>query len=484
MTLLSRTRLPLAALCAVAACSAGNNTGPLSQGLLTIVSGNNQVAPVGTVLQPYRVKVSDQNGSPVSGVYVHWQVNGGGGSINPDSAISDASGISSAIATLGSTAGMQAVTATLNGYSGSPVPFHSQGTTGQAFSVLSGGNNVPERYTSDLWVADGFAYTGTWGQRAALGNAVKIWRLSTSGAPILADSIITPSIVTVSDVQVSDDGKWLVFTAEGGGSNGNPGLHVYELTAPGTAVFRAKVNIPEGLHTGTVARIGGTLYAFTAKDPPNCALRIYDLSAAATGSITPASSTPIPDNYCIHDTFVRDGYAFVFAWNEGLYIFDVGNGSHGGSVTTPVQVSRTAGFGGETHNGWWFWNPVSGEKKYLFIGEEGPGAVGASSSGDIHVVDVSNLAAPTEVAHYHLTGAGTHNFWIDESNQRLYAAYYNGGVVALDISGTLAGDLASREIARIKPGGPNDTYVWGVMMYNGALYASDMVSGLWQLGVP
>jgi hypothetical protein len=238
-----------------------------------------------------------------------------------------------------------------------------------------------------------------------------------------------------------------------------------------------------------VAQIGGTLYAFTAKDPPNCALRIYDLSAAASGMITTASSTPIPDNYCIHDTFVRDGYAFVFAWDEGLYIFDVGNGSHGGTPQVPALISHTGSptslaFGGETHNGWWFWNPTNGEKKYLFIGEEGPGALGSSSSGDIHVVDVSDLAAPVEVAHYHLAGAGTHNFWIDEPNQRLYAAYYNGGVVALDISGRLAGDLASREIARVRPGGNNNTYVWGIMLYNGDLYASDMLSGLWQLGAP
>ena len=83
-----------------------------------------------------------------------------------------------------------------------------------------------------------------------------------------------------------------------------------------------------------------------------------------------------------------------------------------------------------------------------------------------------------------MTGAGTHNFWVDETRQILYAAYYNGGVVALDISGTLRGDLSSREIARIKPGGTGNTYVWGVMLYNGSLYASDMLSGLWQLSVP
>lgn len=62
----------------------------------------------------------------------------------------------------------------------------------------------------------------------------------------------------------------------------------------------------------------------------------------------------------------------------------------------------------------------------------------------------------------------------------LYAAYYNGGIVALDVSGTLTGDLASREIARIRPGGV-DTYTWGVQYHNGSLYATDMVSGFYQL---
>ena len=133
------------------------------------------------------------------------------------------------------------------------------------------------------------------------------------------------------------------------------------------------------------------------------------------------------------------------------------------------------------HNGWWFHNPVTGEKRYLFVGEEGAGLVGAESSGDIHVVDVSDLSHPAEVAFFHLDGAGTHNFWVDEPRQVLYAAYYNAGVVALDISGTLSGNLSSRLLSQIQPGGPGNTYVWGVQLANGSLYAIDMLSGLWQL---
>lgn len=489
METLLHPRSVLVALLVTAACSSGNNTAPVTQGQLAIVSGNSQVAQVSSVLQPYQVKVSDQNGSAVSGVYVHWKVTSGGGGIAPDSAATDGAGISTAVATLGSTPGQQSVTARLDGYSGSPVTFTSQGTAGQAFAVLGGGNNVPARYTSDLWVANGYAYTGTWNwiQRSAgVQGTIEVFQLSVTGAPVLVDSVRLSNVITVSDLEVSPDGHWLVATAEGGSGGG---VYVYDLTNPAHPSQVAFAPVATGLHTGSLSVINGTLYAFTAKDPSSCALIVFDLSAAATGSITTASTTPIPDHYCIHDTFVRDGYAFVFAWNEGLYIFDVGNGSHGGTPSVPVQVSKTGStsalaFGGETHNGWWFWNPTNGQKRYLFIGQEGPGSVGASSSGDIHVVDVSDLTAPVEVAHFHMAGAGTHNFWIDEPNQRLYAAYYNGGVVALDISGSLTGDLASREIARIKPGGSGNTYVWGVMLYNGGLYASDMVSGLWQLGVP
>ena len=79
---------------------------------------------------------------------------------------------------------------------------------------------------------------------------------------------------------------------------------------------------------------------------------------------------------------------------------------------------------------------------------------------------------------------GTHNFWMDEGRQMLYAAYYNGGVVALDVSGTLSGDLTDRLIAEIQPGGAGNTYTWGVQLSGGSLYAIDMLSGLWELAVP
>jgi hypothetical protein len=359
---------------------------------------------------------------------------------------------------------------------------------GPGFTVLGGGNNVPERYSSDLWVHGAWAYTGTWGaspRNGVRGDAVKIWSLGAGGAPVLVDSIKIPAISTVSDVQVSDDGGVLVFSTERGA---NAGLFVYDLTDPRTPAFRDSVLVADGIHTATIADLGAGRYVFAARDPPDPALLVYDITVPS--SIALRATVPIPPDYGIHDTYVRDGLAFVFAWNTGVIIYDVGNGLRGGSPSSPVEVSRLltkddgVANGAAVHNGWWFHNPVRGESRYLFVGQEGAGVIGAASSGDLHVVDVADLAHPQEVAFFHLDGAGTHNFWMDEPRQILYLAYYNGGVVALDVSGELQGDLSNRLIAQIRPGGPGDTYVWGVQLSGGSLYAIDMLSGLWQLEVP
>lgn len=199
------------------------------------------------------------------------------------------------------------------------------------------------------------------------------------------------------------------------------------------------------------------------------------------------ATVPIPPEYGIHDTFVRDGLAFVSAWNTGLIIFDVGDGRRGGSPSSPVEISRIVPSGNgvpggpAVHNAWWFHNPVSGEKRYVFVGQEGPGTLFSSASGDLYVIDVADLAQPREVASLRIPGAGVHNFWMDEARQVLYAAWYNAGVVAIDVSGTLAGDLTSRIIARTPSGAAFGSYVWGVMLANGSLWVNDMVDGFWRL---
>lgn len=473
------------AVALVACGDDGNVDPPPPATTIEVFSGNGQTAAPGAPLSaPLVVQVTDGDGDPVSGVVVSWAVLTGGGNISPFTSTSNAAGTASAQLTLGPGEGEQQAQATATGLDGSPVVFTAVAEVSQgpiALTIAGGGNNVPERYSSDLWVHGNYAYTGTWGYRDQPGDQLKVWSLDAAGAPSLVNSVTVPGIQTVSDVQVSDDGQLLVLSGE----QGDGGIFLYDLTDPAQPAFVGSAIIGfRGVHTVTLSRIGGRHYAFAALNPEEPALLIYDITDPSAPALV--REQPIEPHYGIHDTFVRNGIAFVFAWDEGVIIYDVGNGIRGGTPSAPVEISQlvTAATSNATpsaHNGWWFHNPVTGEQRYLFVGQEGPGVVGAISSGDIHVVDVSNLANPIEVATFHLDGAGTHNFWVDEARQILYAAYYNAGVVALDISGTLTGDLSNRLLSQIQPGGANNTYTWGVQLANGSLYASDMVSGLWQL---
>ena len=489
------------AVLAMSACNGDNTLPPATPTTIAAQQGMDQSGPINSALaDSLRVRVTGSNGNPAFGVTVAWSVVSGGGSISPASSVTDRDGLAGAQFILGPAEGQQQVQAVADGLNGSPVVFTATATTAGgpvpvALSVVSGGNNVPERFSSDLWVHGNYAYTGTWGFRSHDdGDVIKVWSLDPTGAPSLASEVSVANVATVSDLQVTDDGQLLVVSGEHGGElTEDGGIYIYGLADPAHPSLVSTTPVPfGGIHTVTLATINGQLYAFAAKNPGfsgsdddnQPALLIYSLSNPASPVLV--HREPILPHYGIHDTYVRDGIAFVFAWDEGVITYDVGNGMSGGSPSAPVKISQIVTStkspnSPSVHNGWWFHNPVTGEKRYLFVGQEGLARVPVSSSGDIHVVDVSDLAHPTEVAFFHLDGAGTHNFWVDEARQVLYAAYYNGGVIALDISGTLSGDLSSRLLSQVRPGGARNTFTWGVQLANGWLYAIDMVSGLWQL---
>ena len=358
--------------------------------------------------------------------------------------------------------------------------------------TVFGAGLVSDRYTGEIWVRGNVAYTTTWGNRSAPGNAVKIWDVA-GEVPTLVDSLIVPNASTLGDIQASDDGQLLVVATEF-----SPGsIMIYSLANPvkPQLISRYTTALTDpGVHTAEVQRVNGKLYAFLCIDPQSgspARLVIVDLSdpAAPTQVFTAAMGSPF-----VHDVFVRDGILITALWNQGITIWDIG-GAGSGTVSNPIALGNVVTVGGKAHNVWWFHNAVTGEKRYAFVGEEGPGAIGVRSSGDIHVVDVSNLATPHEVAFFHLDGAGTHNFSVDESRGILYAAYYNGGVRAIDVTGDLSScDAANRsvdgrcDLARMGrelahgPSGLGSVYIWGVQLVGLRLYASDMLNGIWKLG--
>lgn len=360
------------------------------------------------------------------------------------------------------------------------------------------------RYTAELAVRGSLAYTTTWGARTFggvlnLGNRVSIWDVS-GATPALVDSLIVPSASTLGDVAVTDDGAYLVVASEYSGGS----IFVYSLANPRKPAFVSRFNNADtdhGVHTAEVGRVNGTLYAFLSIDPQNgdpARIVIVDLSNPASPRevFTKVVGTPF-----VHDTYVRDGVLFLALWNDGIQIWDIGGGGKGGTPASPVVLGSLATVGGEAHNVWWY-HDATGAKRYAFVGQEGPGTVGSSSSGDIHVVDVSNFAKPLEVAFYHVDGAGTHNFSVDEKNGILYAAYYNAGVQALNVTGNLGscrGDqqnialvdglaitrcdlrLMGRQVAYGLVAQTPRAYVWGAQYLSGSLYASDMLNGIWKL---
>ena len=355
-----------------------------------------------------------------------------------------------------------------------------------------GNGVVADRYTGEVWVRGSIAYTTTWGFRAASGNAINIWDVS-GNVPTLLNTVIVPNASTLGDVQTSDDGQLLIVATEL-----VPGsIMIYSLADPVNPQLITRYSTAltnPGVHTAEVQRVNGRLYAFLSIDPSSTsAARLVVVDITDPAAPTQAFSAVMGSPY-VHDVFVRDGILFTALWNQGIAIWDIG-GAGTGSVSNPGMLGSLATVDGKAHNIWWYHNPVTGEKRYAFVGEEGPGAIGSQSSGDIHVVDVSNFAAPREVAFFHLDGAGTHNFSVDEFRGILYAAFYNGGVRAIDITGDLSscdaadkdpkyGRCDLRKMGRELAHGPTTdlpVYVWGVHLSGGRLYASDMLNGIWKL---
>jgi hypothetical protein len=358
---------------------------------------------------------------------------------------------------------------------------------------VQGLGQVNDRITAEVAVAGDIAYTTTWGSKGGVrGNAVKIWNVAGDN-PVLVDSLIVQDAATLGDVQISDDGGILVVAIE---HNPVGSLAIYDRQNPTKPTLLARYQTPNttrGVHTVKLSRIGGTLYAFLNVNPTPAHVVIVSLADPANP--VEVKVLPLGRPY-IHDVFVRDGYLFTAEWDDGISIWDIGGAGRGGSPADPVLISNVQTRGGNAHNIWWFHNP-NGEKKYVFVGEEQGGAYGSASLGDIHVVDISDIDQPEEVAFYHLETGGAHNFVMDEENGILYAAFYEAGVRALDVRGDLgACTSAEREpvtqrcdltLMRRVAGSALSTVqplsVWGVARNGAALYASDMFAGLYKLDI-
>src|SRR5690349_6821639 len=114
-----QTFLALFAVVSLAACGKDNPTGStgsttpvpsLTTPSISVDSGfDNRTAVVGTTV-PARVHVA-VNGVPTGGITISWSVSPGGGTVNPTTSVSDASGLATTQWTLNDTVRVSTLTA-------------------------------------------------------------------------------------------------------------------------------------------------------------------------------------------------------------------------------------------------------------------------------------------------------------------------------------------------------------------------------------
>ena len=340
--------------------------------------------------------------------------------------------------------------------------------------------------TSDLWVwagGDGrdYAVTGTWG---AFGAAY-FWDVTDPANTVMTDSIVVDAR-TVNDVKVSEDGRVCVISREGA-SNRRNGIVILDCTNPRDIKIHSTFDdgLTGGVHNLFVydnhvyaVNNGRKFDVINIEDPTNPhRVGVFELDAPG---------------HSIHDVWIVDGIAYTSNWGEGVVLIDVGNGVAGGSPSNPVQIAQYRDFAGATHAAFPYRSPTG--KFYVFMGDErgrangGTGAEGEpeAMSGYIHIVDFTDPTNPEEVARYEVPEAGSHNYWIEDDV--LYAAFYNGGVRVVDISGELKGNLThqGREMARFMAFDPdgyvaNSPFTWGPQLFKGHLYFAEHYSGLWSI---
>ncbi|HEY8259240.1 MAG TPA: Ig-like domain-containing protein [Gemmatimonadales bacterium] len=350
--------------------------------------------------------------------------------------------------------------------------------------------------TAEFWIhPDGkHAYLTT------IGDRIYALDISTPATPSITDSVVVDAR-HINDLMTTEDGRYGVLTRENASTRKN-GIVVLSFEDPAhpKPIAEFTETVTGGVHSTFIYK--GHVYL---TDDATGSMRVIDIRDPYKPKQVARWETPGPNaGRMLHDIDVQDGLAYLSYWNEGLVILDVGNGMKSGSPESPQLVSQLKydldglyrdveavggpGFIRGTHTAW-------RHGKYVFLGDEvfsakprnteGGGVVGLGRAyGRLHVVDVSDLARPKEVAYYEPKDGGTHNVWV--AGDTLFLGDYQGGLRVLDISGELRGDLLrqGREISHVVTADsqgvvPNSTNAWGAFYRNGLIYVNDINTGLW-----
>jgi hypothetical protein len=429
---------------------------------------------------------------------VRWSISGSGAAIYPDGAF------------VAEKAGTYVVTANSGQHNASASVVVRLRNVEREVEVVSH-VPMPDLQMSEEWIIGHHAYLST------IADKVFVYDIADPASPKLLDTLKVDARI-INDISTTPDEKIGVFTREGA-SNRKNGIVFLDTTDPShlKVLSEYTATVTGGVHS---AYIDGHYVYLT--DDATGSLRIIDFQDAKHPKEVARFQVENPtvvtlntemgsmsSGRYLHDLQVKDGLAYLAYWRDGLVILDVGNGMAGGSPENPKVVSQYHFNHYELYGDGWLAgsHSVFRYKNYLFVGDEVFPAIFNIDDRDripvraiCHVMDVSDIKHPKEVAQYEAPEGGSHNFWA--ANDMLYEGYYSGGARVLDISGELRGDLyrQGREIARFWTGDakgfrPNLPFTWGGQpcsvtcdspLLNSLMYFNDIHSGLWitKLGAP
>jgi hypothetical protein len=254
-----------------------------------------------------------------------------------------------------------------------------------------------------------------------------------------------------------------VLKPNGQGKNGSFIAEITDPLHPKTVSF---VEVEQGTHNGTIHPSGNYLYnsnsdLINSVVTAQPAIEVYDISDFAAPTKVNELTLPVRPGLGTesHDiTFKSDGTrAYSAALSQGVVI----------DTEDPANPSMISSWTDPAINVWHQMDPytttdASGrERTFLLAEDEVAGAAGGPvcPSGGFHVYDVTGELenAPQKVGYWNIDDAGfsgdpegtctAHVFRIHQREQVMTAAFYNGGVRVVDLSGLTGISLGGTQVA-------------------------------------
>ena len=449
------------------------------------VTGGAAAARTGDVLR-FRAVARDAGGRELAGLTPAWSLSPGDGQVEQDGTfVPYLPGTYTVTASLGSTSAE------------ATVQVRARDVRREA--TIVGRLPLSKLPTTEFWPHP----NGKNAYLATMADRLYALDISDPAAVRITDSVMADTRI-INDVMATADGRYAIFTREGASSRRN-GIVILSLEDPAhpKQIAEYTETVTGGVHSAFVYTqpTHGTHVYLT--DDATGSMRVIDLNDPRAPKEIARWQTRDAGGRMLHDIDVRDGLAYLSYWNEGVVVLDIGSGIKGGSPASPQLVSQHKydldalyrevereggpGFIRGTHTAWRKGNYVfAGDEVFTATprGVQMPGMGLGKANGRIHVIDVSDIAAPREVAWYEPGDGGAHNVWV--AGDTLYLGDYQGGLRVVDVSGELRGDLLAqgREMAKVHTGDargflPNAAMTWGAFYHNGLVWANDIFSGLW-----